>query len=579
MRFKQTKMKQFKSFRFINVLPMIALLFTIVLSGCDKNQDPEVRPTVTSTDPIQGATGIALNNKISAVFSATMQASTSTKFSLKHGNTNVEGLSEYSGTTASFTPTALLLPQTLYTATISKTATSENGTAMLADHTWSFTTGALPDVIAPTVTLTSPINNAANVALNQTIVISFSEAMDASTLNSTTFTLKQGADVIAGTITLTESTATFTPTANLEANKIYTATITVAAKDMAGNSLAGHVITFTTIEPADITAPVVNSTSPANEAVGVARNKVVAITFSELMDASTITASSLTLKQGSTVISGTVAYSANTATFTSTTILEAGLTYTATITTDAKDVAGNALAESIVWTFTTINNASTLTAVNLGEAGNYVILAKTAINNSSTSEITGDLGLSPAATSYITGLALTDATGYATSTQVVGTVYAADMASPTDVNLTTAVENMITAYNDAAGRPSPDFLEFATGDLGGETLSPGLYKWTTTVTLPTDVVISGGANDIWIFQISGDLTMSSAVNITLTNGAQAKNIFWQVAGQATIGTTAHFEGIILSMTGITFQTGASINGRALAQTAVILDSNAVTAPQ
>jgi hypothetical protein len=96
--------------------------------------------------------------------------------------------------------------------------------------------------------------------------------------------------------------------------------------------------------------------------------------------------------------------------------------------------------------------------------------------------------------------------------------------------------------------------------------------------MPSDVVISGGANDIWIFQISGDLSMSSAVNITLTGGAQAKNIFWQIAGQATLGTTSHFEGIILSKTGITFQTSASINGRALAQTAVILDSNAVTKP-
>lgn len=106
----------------------------------------------------------------------------------------------------------------------------------------------------------------------------------------------------------------------------------------------------------------------------------------------------------------------------------------------------------------------------------------------------------------------------------------------------------------------------------------GLYKWTSTVTLPSDVKISGGADDVWIFQISGDVMMSTAVQITLEGGAQAKNIFWQIAGQATIGTNAHFEGIILSKTGITFQTSSSINGRALAQTAVILDSNAVTKP-
>jgi hypothetical protein len=137
---------------------------------------------------------------------------------------------------------------------------------------------------------------------------------------------------------------------------------------------------------------------------------------------------------------------------------------------------------------------------------------------------------------------------------------------------------MVTAYNDAAGRPSPDFLELGTGNIGGKTLAPGLYKWTGNVTMPTDVTIAGGPNDVWIFQISGNITMSTAVKITLSGGAQPKNIFWQIAGQATFGTTSHFEGIILSKTGITFQTGASINGRALAQTAVILDGNAITKP-
>jgi hypothetical protein len=152
------------------------------------------------------------------------------------------------------------------------------------------------------------------------------------------------------------------------------------------------------------------------------------------------------------------------------------------------------------------------------------------------------------------------------------------MVTPTSINLTTAVENMITAYNDAAGRSNPDFLELATGNIGGMTLSPGLYKWTNTVTLPSSVTINGGANDIWIFQIAGDLSVSNGVNVTLAGSAQAKNIFWQVAGEAVIGTTAHFEGIILSWTGITFKTGASFKGRALAGTAVILDKNAVVEP-
>lgn len=328
----------------------------------------------------------------------------------------------------------------------------------------------------------------------------------------------------------------------------------------------------------NVLSPTVLSTAPLSNESDVARNIVVSVTFSESMDPSTISTSSFTLKQGSTNVLGTVAYSGVTATFTSTGSLIAMSDYTATITTSIKSVNGKSLASNHVWNFTTGGSLSSIDVLNLGTADSYVILAKTAINNSSTSAVTGNLGLSPAATSYITGLALTDFTGYATSAQVTGKVFAADMADPTPINLTTAVENMITAYNDAAGRTSPDFVELATGNIGGKTLSPGLYKWTNTVTIPSDVTISGSATDVWIFQIAGDLTMSSGVNIILSDGAQANNIFWQVAGEVTCGTTSHFEGIILSMTGITFQTGASINGRALAQTAVILDANTLTQP-
>jgi hypothetical protein len=216
--------------------------------------------------------------------------------------------------------------------------------------------------------------------------------------------------------------------------------------------------------------------------------------------------------------------------------------------------------------------------IKLGNSGNYVILAKSAINNTATSEFTGNLGLSPAATSYITGFALTDATGYATSALVTGKVYASDMADPTPNNLTTAVENMITAYNETAGRPNPDFTELGAGNIGGLTLEPGTYKWSSSVTLPSNITISGKSDDVWVFQIAGDLVVSSAVRVTLSNGAQARNIFWQLAGQATFGTTSHMEGIIMSKTAITLQTGATLNGRALAQTAVNLDANVVTKP-
>lgn len=328
----------------------------------------------------------------------------------------------------------------------------------------------------------------------------------------------------------------------------------------------------------EILNPTVKSSAPLNNDSDVARNAVVSVTFSEAMDPATINTTTFTLKQGATTVAGLVDYSGVTATFTAKGTLVATTDYKATITTAAKSTKGKYLTSNHEWNFTTGGSKVSLGAVALGAADNYVILAKSAINNSSTTAITGDLGLSPAATSYITGMALTDFTGYATSAQVTGKVFAADMADPTPINLTTAVENMITAYNDAAGRPSPGFLELTTGNIGGKTLTKGLYKWTNTVTIPADVTISGSATDVWIFQIAGDLTVSAGVNVILSGGAQASNIFWQVAGEVVVGTTSHIEGVILCKTGITFQTGASIKGRALAQTAVVLDANIVVKP-
>ncbi len=329
-------------------------------------------------------------------------------------------------------------------------------------------------------------------------------------------------------------------------------------------------------KPIDSTSPIINSTDPISNATDIPRNKTIRVVFIEEMNSATINENTFTVKQGNDSVFGTIAYAGKTATFTPSNNFMANKVYTATITYGVADIAGNTLASNKTWSFTTGDSSGQLATVKLGSAANYVILAKTAINNSPTSKITGNLGLSPAATSYITGMALVDYTGYATSSQVTGKVYAADMATPTDVNLTTAVNNMITAYNDAAGRPSPNYLELGTGNIGGMTLTSGLYKWTGTVTIPTNLTITGGTNDVWIFQIAGDLTQSADVTITLNGDAQAKNIFWQVAGEASFGTNSHSEGNILSMTGITFLTRATMNGRALAQTAVILDSNVIT---
>ena len=159
-----------------------------------------------------------------------------------------------------------------------------------------------------------------------------------------------------------------------------------------------------------------------------------------------------------------------------------------------------------------------------------------------------------------------------------GRVYASNYAVPTPSNLTPAVLSMQNAYTDAAGRTTPDFLNLGSGNLSGKTLAPGLYKWGTTVTIPGDVTIAGGASDVWIFQISNDLDLSTSKRVTLSGAALAKNVFWQVAGQVTLHANSHFEGVVLCKTAITLQTGASMTGRALAQSMIALDNNAVTAP-
>ncbi len=224
-------------------------------------------------------------------------------------------------------------------------------------------------------------------------------------------------------------------------------------------------------------------------------------------------------------------------------------------------------------------DASAPNPVNLGTAGTYAILAKSGISTVPTSAVTGNLGVSPAAATYITGFSLTaDATNvFALSPQVTGKVFASNYASPTPSSLTTAIGDMELAFTDAAGRAAK-VTELGAGDIGGQTLTAGVYKWGTGLLVPTNVTLSGSATDVFILQIGKSLTVSNGTKVLLTGGALAKNVFWQVAGAAEIGTTAHVEGIILSQTSITLRTGASINGRLLAQTAVSIDASTVVEP-
>ncbi len=214
--------------------------------------------------------------------------------------------------------------------------------------------------------------------------------------------------------------------------------------------------------------------------------------------------------------------------------------------------------------------------VELGTAGKFVILSKAGISTTGTTRITGNIGVSPIAATAMTGFGLVlDSSGaFSRSKFVTGKAYAADYAAPTPANLTAAVGAMQTAYTNAAGRTA-GVTELGAGNIGGLKLAPGVYKWGTAVTIATDVTLSGSADAVWIFQVAGTLNISSARKVILEGGAQAKNVFWQVAGATTLGTSSTFNGTILDKTNIALQTGAVLNGRALAQTAVTLDANAV----
>ena len=543
-------------------------------------------PTVMANTPLTGATGVPLSGKISATFSKPMDPTTLTAstFTLTSGAnaTPVLGTVSYANATATFVPASALVSNVSYTATITTGAKSASGVALAAKRVWTFTTAATTATV-PALVSTTPLNGATSVLVTEKASATFSEAMDAATLTPSTFTLTSGTNAtpVLGTVSYASTTATFAPTAPLASDTLYTATITTGARSASGVALAANrAWTFTTagVTP---TAPKVLSNTPLSGATGVALNGSASATFSEAMDPTSLTASTFTVTTGTSTVPvpGTVSYTHLTARFVPSAPLVSNSSYTATITTGAKSALGVALALNSVWSFTTTNLAVAGLPVNLGTAGSYVILAKSGISTVPTSAITGDLGLSPAAATYITGFSLTaDTTNvFSTSQQVTGKVYAVDYAVPTPSNLTTAVTDMELAFTDAAGR-APTVTELGAGNIGGMTLAAGVYKWGTGLLIPTDVTLTGSATDVWIFEIAQDLTLSSGVKVILAGGALPKNIFWQVSGAVMVGTTAHLEGVVLTQTNVAMATGASINGRLFAQTAVTLDGNTVVEP-
>ncbi len=321
--------------------------------------------------------------------------------------------------------------------------------------------------------------------------------------------------------------------------------------------------------------------APIDGAIDVPLNTNVSATFDEEIDPATVNELSFSLMTGATPIAATLTLAGTTVTWHPAADLAPNTEYTAIVTTEVMDLAGIPMAADVSWTFATGTSvAQGPRRVPLGTAGDFAILAKAGIDSVPTSQVTGDVGVSPIDSTALTGFSLTlDGSGaFATSSQIIGKAYAPDYVGPTAAKLTAAVSNMEAAYTDAAGRTGPDFVELGGGEIGGLTLVPGLYKWGTGVLITTDVTLAGGPDDVWIFQIGGGVTQATATSVLLAGGASPANIFWQSAGAFAMDTGAHFEGIVLSQTEVTLATSATVNGRIFSQTAVTLDAATVTQP-
>ena len=533
------------------LLATLALVAVVLIAGCKKDTFKEtvgVCPLVVSTIPVNGATGVPLNQIITATFNENMNAATitPTSFTIETGAKGaslVAGTITYAGMTATFTPSSPLTASTTYTGTIKSTVKDLRGNSLQGDYIWTFSTGSIPIVI-----LADPLDLATNVALNKVVSATFSEAMDPLTITSSTFTLKDGVTLLTGVVDYSGITATFTPGSALLAGKTYTSTITAGAKNVAGTPMTNdYVWNFTT--PYSLTVVAVNGE---------------VVKFQD----------QLTYNSGEIVLLTALpdlGYD-----FDSWSGDASGIINPLNVIMDAnKNITANFILEPV---------SVCPTIVDLGTAGNYVVLAESGISTTGVTKVTGNMGINPSAATFITGFGLILPAGgtYSTSSLVVGKIYAPGYAPPTPANLVTATGDMHTAFTTANGLvvPAPT-NEYMAGNLNGQTLSAGIYKWGTGVSITNGIVLDGGGDDCatFIFQIAQDLTVANGAIITLQNGAQAKNIFWVVAGSgAVLGTGVDFSGNILCKTLISLNTGAKVKGRLLAQTAVTLNAATVVKP-
>ena len=569
-----------------NSICFTALLLLSFATGCcnpNKNSSAgpgaqQTLPTVTSVTPVGDNGAVCPNSAIiSITFSKAMNPATinpSTFTVTGPSGASVAGQVTYASATdiATFTPSASLAPNTKFNATITTAATDTYGNTMEANFEWTFTTST-SCIVAPAVTLISP----ANGTCPELAVVSaeFSQAMNHATINSSTFTLTGPAGAsVAGAVSYAAATqtATFTPTVSLAPSTTFTATIATGAANTLGNSLAAEKAwTFTTSTSCATTPPTVLLVTPPDSVTPICPNTaVVTAAFSKAMNPATITSSTFTLKAGVTSVPGTVTYVAatDTATFTPTVSLAPSTTFTATITTGVADAYGNPLAANYVWTFTT-SAACTLPPVSsLGTACTFGILAGSTVTNvaGTVTTVSGNVGVWP-------GSAVT---GFGPPASITGIIDADDAVAQT------AQGDLTTAYNNAAGAAGGAVL---TADIGGQTLPPGVYRTTSAqpslgITGNLTLDGKGDPNAAWTFQVVSTLiTAAGNSEVILINGAQSKNVLWQVGSSATLGTNTIFVGTIMAEESVTATTGATLDGRALALTgAVTLDTSTVVVP-
>lgn len=450
--------------------------------------------------------------------------------------------------------------------------------------------------ICPVVSSTVPANGASGVPLNQIISVTFNKEMNPATINTSSIIITAAGVVIPGTVSYSGNTATFSPTSRLTANTLHTGRVTTVVKDLAGNALqTDYIWTFTTG-----LNPLVVSTDPANNATGVALNKVITATFNMPMNPLTLNASTFTVRQANTVVLGTISYSGSTVSFTPTSPLEANKIYTATITTGATNVAGTPLAANYVWNFTTViaiiatppptGTSSLFFGVFGGNAG--------ITNQGLFTVVNGAIGTTAAST-LVTGFRDGLTTDVYTVTLlnnglVTGGIYADAPAPGNATKAATALAGLNAAraaYLSISPASMPGGIDPGAGELGGLTLAPGVYKSNsgtfdiTNGDLTLDA--KGDANAIFVFQCASALTVgdSAPSSVRLIGGAQAKNVYWYVGSAAVINYAGGgiMTGNIIANSGVTLSSPANstnasvttLNGRAISLVASVTMVNTV----